>query len=67
MRRIDGVQRVSLSSSAEADSGDSGSCGEGLKAHQPEFSLTVFFNSPDPAPRPRPRPPPRAPPGGTTP
>ncbi len=46
MRRIDDVQRVSLSSSAEADSGDSGSCGEGLKAHQPEFSLTVFFNSP---------------------
>jgi Tfp pilus assembly protein PilN len=43
LRRVD---RVSLSSSATAaDSGASG-CGDGVPANTPQFSLTVFFNSP---------------------
>jgi Tfp pilus assembly protein PilN len=44
MRRIDDVQRVSLSSSAAGGTGtaSSGSCGK----NAPQFSLTVFFNAP---------------------
>jgi hypothetical protein len=44
MRRIDDVQRVSLSSSASggAASGSAGSCGK----NAPQFSMTVFFNAP---------------------
>jgi Tfp pilus assembly protein PilN len=47
LRRIDDVERVSLSSSATAtaDSGASG-CGDNAPANMPQFSLTVFFNSP---------------------
>ena len=46
LRRVDDVQRVSLSSSgAGAGSGASG-CGDNLPASTPQFSLTVFFNSP---------------------
>ena len=51
MRRIDGVLRVSLSSSAKADSstGAAGSTTGGdscSKPSRPKFSMTIFFNSP---------------------
>jgi Tfp pilus assembly protein PilN len=61
MRRIDGVQRVSLSSSQKADeaaasagsSSNGGSTGSGDcrsgSARYPQFSMTVFFTAP-PAP-----------------
>jgi Tfp pilus assembly protein PilN len=43
MRRIEGVQRVSLSSSEKSDSAaDDGGCGPS----RPAFSMTVFFNAP---------------------
>ena len=42
MRRIEGVQRVSLSSSEKSDSSSSdGACA----ADRPAFSMTVFFNA----------------------
>jgi Tfp pilus assembly protein PilN len=55
LRRMDGVQRVSLSSStktdtqggqgAVSDGGDTGDC-TGGNARYPKFSLTVFFDAP---------------------
>ena len=54
LRRVDGVQHVSLSSSAKGDSeGDSGAststsgddCRHG-SAHFPQFSMTLFFEAP---------------------
>jgi Tfp pilus assembly protein PilN len=47
MRRIEGVQRVSLSSSAKAEGGTSDS---GCPAGYPAFSMTVFFNAATAAP-----------------
>jgi Tfp pilus assembly protein PilN len=47
MRRIEGVQRVSLSSSEKADGGTSDG---GCPAGYPGFSMTVFFNAPAAAP-----------------
>jgi Tfp pilus assembly protein PilN len=62
LRRMDGVQRVSLSSSAKNDTATSsnavsdsagtanlGDCTQG-NAHYPKFSLTVFFAAPGAAP-----------------
>jgi Tfp pilus assembly protein PilN len=49
MRQIDGVQRVSLSSSTAqggASSGSSGACGKDAPANAPQFSMTIFFNAP---------------------
>jgi hypothetical protein len=48
MRRIDDVQRVSLSSSASGSggAGGSGGCGESAPADAPQFSMTIFFNAP---------------------
>jgi Tfp pilus assembly protein PilN len=55
LRRIDGVQRVSLSSSAKIDNSGGGSGGGGGSgdgdcrhgnAHYPEFSLTLTFDAP---------------------
>jgi Tfp pilus assembly protein PilN len=43
MRRIEGVQRVSLSSSEKSD--DSGSTDGGCGSGRPAFSMTVFFNA----------------------
>ena len=55
LRRMDGVQRVSLSSStksetatgsgAASDGGDAGDCTRG-NTHYPKFSLTVFLKAP---------------------
>jgi Tfp pilus assembly protein PilN len=56
LRRIDGVQRVSLSSSAKSDaqgpsdaSSTSGSSGDDCRhgsSHYPQFSMTLFFAAP---------------------
>jgi Tfp pilus assembly protein PilN len=47
MRRIDDVDRVSLSSSSAAGgSGSSGACGKNAPAGAPQFSMTVFFDAP---------------------
>lgn len=47
MRRIDSVERVSLSSSTtQDDAGGAGPCGENAPANAPQFSMTVFFDSP---------------------
>jgi Tfp pilus assembly protein PilN len=47
MRQIDGVQRVSLSSSSEASGPGGGSCSSASKAAQvPQFSMTAFFKAP---------------------
>jgi Tfp pilus assembly protein PilN len=56
LRRADGVQRISLSSSerldaggnAAAPSGDAGDCRNG-NSKLPKFSMTLFFNAPTPA------------------
>jgi Tfp pilus assembly protein PilN len=56
LRRVDGVQRVSLSSSAKSDaqggsgaSSDAGSGGDDCRhgsSHYPQFSMTLFFEAP---------------------
>jgi Tfp pilus assembly protein PilN len=49
MRQIDGVDRVSLSSStstAATGSKTGGACGETAPAGSPQFSMTVFFDAP---------------------
>jgi Tfp pilus assembly protein PilN len=47
MRQVDGVQRVSLSSSSEEAGTGGGSCSTDSKAAQiPQFSMTVFFKAP---------------------
>ena len=53
LRRIDGVERVSLSSSVKNDGGGGGGgaggdCRQG-SAHYPQFSMTLFFASPSAA------------------
>lgn len=46
LRRIDDVKRVSLSSSGTGAGASAGGCGSGVAASTPQFSMTVFFNSP---------------------
>ena len=46
LRRVDDVERVSLSSSATATESGASGCGDSVPANTPQFSLTVFFNSP---------------------
>lgn len=46
LRRIDDVQRVSLSSSGTGAGSSASGCGDNAPASTPQFSLTVFFNSP---------------------
>jgi Tfp pilus assembly protein PilN len=47
MRQVDGVQRVSLSSSSEEAGTGGGSCsGDAKSSHSPQFSMTVFFKAP---------------------
>jgi Tfp pilus assembly protein PilN len=47
MRQVDGVQRVSLSSSSEEAGNGGGSCsGKNKTSHTPQFSMTVFFKAP---------------------
>ncbi len=58
LRRVDGVQRVTLSSADKVDSGSAGAsagsangdgdCRHG-NTHYPQFSMTLFFASPSPA------------------
>jgi Tfp pilus assembly protein PilN len=50
MRRIDGVQRVSLSSSGSAGAGSTDACGDGTATAAAPFSMTVFFHAPAGAP-----------------
>ena len=45
MRQIDGVQRVSLSSSTAQSGGASGACGKNVR-NALQFSMTVFFTAP---------------------
>jgi hypothetical protein len=45
LRRVDGVQRVSLSSSAAGAGGSGSACGKDA-ADAPQFSMTVFFDAP---------------------
>lgn len=46
LRRVDDVQRVSLSSSGTGAGSTASGCGDKVPASTPQFSLTVFFNSP---------------------
>ena len=46
LRRIDDVTRVSLSSSGSGAGSGAGGCGSGVAPSTPQFSMTVFFNSP---------------------
>ena len=46
LRRVDDVQRVSLSSSGTGAGSSASGCGDNVPASTPQFSLTVFFNSP---------------------
>ena len=69
MRQVDGVQRVSLDSSAKAGGGaatsQTGGGGCGTSDKHPTFSLVVFFKAPaTPAARLPPPPPLLRPPGG---
>ena len=50
MRRVDSVERVSLSSSGSAGAGSSSPCGDDTASDAAPFSMTVFFHAPAGAP-----------------